>query len=505
MKKILMSSFIFLFILTATVFAKQGKTEAEQPNGNNAVVVPFPSSEKIFDAYELTVDGKTVPVYECRVSAVPLNQVWPGYQRPLDQTETAGFARWEMNGPVQIKIASKEKINTVQIQPRSKDIGFKRIGEHQIVFELTKPESLAVLINGTHRALHLLPVAKCIRPVDIKAKNLHYFGPGVHDVGILSLSSGESVYIDAGAVVYGSIQGRNVSHIRVEGPGMIDVSRLNRKKGGGAFWFENCQDVYLGGGIIQRDSNVWTTNIFNCDHVVISGTALIGHWRYNSDGIDICNSRHVLVENAFVRSFDDSLVVKGVMRHKLKEASDITFQNCVLWCDWGRAIKIGTETAAPEIKNIVFKNCDIIRTVHAALAIEHKDRAAVSNVRFENIRVEMDKTMLPAVLQRSKEEKYSRKEEKRSPNLLILKISKMNSTDTSRGTIRNIYFKDIQVFCETKPISLFAAYDREHDLKNVVIDNLRFNNEVPVNSAAEMNLIVQKHAKEIKFVSTPKN
>ena len=58
-------------------------------------------------AYQLQVNGTPVPVYACRVSAVPFNQVWPGYQRPLDQTEMAAFASWDMEGPVRIEVQSQ--------------------------------------------------------------------------------------------------------------------------------------------------------------------------------------------------------------------------------------------------------------------------------------------------------------------------------------------------------------------------------------------------------------
>src|SRR5271157_3515454 len=63
-------------------------------------VWPAPVGEKLCEDYELRVNGQPVPVCACRVSAVPFNQVWPGYQRPLDQTEIAGFAHWGMSGPV---------------------------------------------------------------------------------------------------------------------------------------------------------------------------------------------------------------------------------------------------------------------------------------------------------------------------------------------------------------------------------------------------------------------
>ncbi len=40
---------------------------------------PAPAGETMSGSWELVVAGQTIPVYQCPVSAVPFNQVWPGY------------------------------------------------------------------------------------------------------------------------------------------------------------------------------------------------------------------------------------------------------------------------------------------------------------------------------------------------------------------------------------------------------------------------------------------
>ena len=47
--------------------------------GTDIVSWPAPDGEALCKDYELQVNGQAVPVYSCRVSAVPFNQVWPGY------------------------------------------------------------------------------------------------------------------------------------------------------------------------------------------------------------------------------------------------------------------------------------------------------------------------------------------------------------------------------------------------------------------------------------------
>ncbi|HSW46035.1 MAG TPA: hypothetical protein VLM89_10740 [Phycisphaerae bacterium] len=83
------------------------------------VVAPAPGDEDLSSDYKVTVNDETAPVYRCRVSAVPLNQVWPGYQRPIDQTESASFAYWDMEGPVHVRVEAARAPKTVAIRPSS--------------------------------------------------------------------------------------------------------------------------------------------------------------------------------------------------------------------------------------------------------------------------------------------------------------------------------------------------------------------------------------------------
>ena len=80
---------------------------------------PAPPGEALSEHYELTVNGQAIPVHACHVSAEPFNQVWPGYQRPLDQTEMAGFAFWDMAGPVKVVVQSRRPVQSVVVRPAS--------------------------------------------------------------------------------------------------------------------------------------------------------------------------------------------------------------------------------------------------------------------------------------------------------------------------------------------------------------------------------------------------
>lgn len=442
---------------------------------------PAPAGEALSEHYEVTADGRNVPVYACRVSAVPFNQVWPGYQRPLDQTELAGFSYWDMAEPVKVVVQSRRAVQSVVVRPAC--LGIRPVIEgDRISFSLKRPGPVVVEVNGPHQALHLVPSAPEEDTPAPDAPGVGYFGPGIHRVGKIELKSNETLYIAGGAVLYGSVHANRASKVRIAGRGILDVSPFRRGEGGGAVRLSGCSGA-MADGIVMRDPDVWCCSLFECANAIIAKVKLIGLWRYNADGIDICNSQHVEVRDCFVRAFDDALVIKGLRLHR--EASEdmrvrnVQFRHCVVWCDWGRAMEIGAETCAPEIEDIVFQDCDMVRTTHIAMDIQHGDRASIRSVCFDNIRVEIDGKNPAPRMQSARNERYSASPDSGYCPMLMEIVIRRNdySRDAQRGTVRNVVFRDIGVTSLHSPSSSFRGFDAEHGVDHVTITNLRFNGQ----------------------------
>ena len=98
-----------------------------------------------------------------------------------------------------------------------------------------------------------------------------------------------------------------------------------------------CQDCEVA-GVITRDSSTFAYIVANCDRVNCEWIKTIGMWRYNSDGIDLYNSRHVRIANGFFRDFDDCIVLKGIKGWDRSNQHHITVTGCTVWCDWGSAL-----------------------------------------------------------------------------------------------------------------------------------------------------------------------
>ena len=143
------------------------------------------------------------------------------------------------------------------------------------------------------------------------------FGPGIHDPVVVKLKSHDRVFIDRDAFVLGSFQVDNAEDVKVYGYGIICGSR-NRRVGDncyregmdGAVRIIDSKDVVFDGPTVL-DSCCWCVSAFNSSNLEFAHIKVTAAWRYNTDGIDICNSQHVRIHDCFIHSFDDTIVLKG--------------------------------------------------------------------------------------------------------------------------------------------------------------------------------------------------
>ena len=175
--------------------------------------------------YICNIGSKTLAVHEARVSAIPYNTVWPGKQRPLDQTEIAYFISFDMSNPITLSVnVEDEEIERVAIRPLEFNIPCVRDG-NKLTLTVEKPMNFTIEINGIHHALHVFA-----NPEDnfIPDENTLYFGAGEHNVGLIFPKENQTVYIAEGATVYGSIFIYKQNNVTVRGRGILDSSKFKR-------------------------------------------------------------------------------------------------------------------------------------------------------------------------------------------------------------------------------------------------------------------------------------
>ncbi len=462
-----------------------------------------PAGEPVSADFQILINGEPVGAYVARVSAMPFNRVWPGHQRPLDQTELASFVSFSMDEPTRVRLVPRKTFEEAAIRPLSKDIA-PTISGGVIEFTIETPGQYTVELDGTHHALHLFANPVTDFGVDPGADNVLYFGAGAHDAGPIELTSGQVLFIDEGAVVRTAVTARDAANIRIVGAGILDNSWEERDEQGqthsGCLRLFNCANVEVN-GIVFRDSVVWTATVFNCDNVIFDNVKTIGMWRYNADGIDFVNSANGIVKNSFLRNFDDLIVLKGLKGHDTRNVENIRVANCVLWCDWGRCLEIGAETCADEYRNILFEDCDLIHGAMAFMDFQNGDRARVHDVVFDNIRVEYSRHTETPVFQHADSQVYV-PSAPHLPHLFFACVfHSMWSRDNLYGENHDIRFRNIHVRLDdglSMPPSEFTGANAAHRTHHITIDGLYVNGR-RITDIAGLNLTTNEFAHDIRL------
>jgi len=496
-------------------------------------VQKIPLGEEKSKDFKVLLNGTvSAELYSARVSAVPYNTVWPGCQRPLDQTELASFLSFETDEEVHVRLTACRDFQNIVVRPISENICARKEGR-DIFFTIQKPGQYTVELDGFSKALHIFanPVADCC--VDPSSPDVIYFAPGIHKPGLIEVKSNQTVYIDSGAVVYGAIQSICAENIKVTGYGILDGSEEVRDSGTlplpydfdnelpaseesirsflsehqvlrGCMRFYYCTNVTVS-GVICRDLASFAVIPAACDNIIIDNIKTIGMWRYNSDGIDLFNSANCVIKNCFLRNFDDCIVLKGIKGFDKRNLENILVQNCVVWCDWGRALEIGAETCADEYRNIIFEDCDVIHGNDIMLDIQNADRAEVHDVTFENIRCEYNKYQLPVKYQHDMTMPYTFLNHDWQPKLIKIHSfhnDNQYSHDKKLGNIHDITLKNIYVLCDEgidMPKTVFEGIDENHLTKDIRIDGLFYNGN-KIRDITYANIICYEFVRNIIFV-----
>ena len=230
------------------------------------------------------------------------------------------------------------------------------------------------------------------RPV---SEDLIYFGPGEHKAGFINMHSGQTVFIDEGAVVYGQIDARGADHIRIMGRGILcgsgAVHDFQRRRS--MIYCRGCRDVRVE-GVLFRGSPSWTLCFSDCDSVLLDNIKEIC-WMRNSDGIDLCNTSNVVIRNSFLRNYDDNISLKNYEVQSGRSTSNILMTDCTLWADCAHNIVVGPENwPTLPMQNVSFENIDVLEARETAypwrgaIGVMGSDEGTFRNVLFRNVRID---------------------------------------------------------------------------------------------------------------------
>ena len=499
-------------------------------------VYPVVKTEPICNDYTVKINGSFVQTNTARVSAVPFNRRWPGHQREISQSEPVQFLSLETDGALNFEVECNfaYEPENVKIRPRSLRIA-PCVKDGKISFTLEKPAYFTLEVTDRRRALHIFadPIKDYgINPTD---SGVIYFGAGEHDAGIIELHSGQTLFIDSGAVVYASVVAKDAKNIKILGRGILDNSKnkeeilfeANARGNDTAVLnavrrhtvqIEYCENVEID-GITMRDSLVYNIRPIGCRNLKIQNVKIIGCWRYNSDGIDMHNCRGVHVSDCFIRTFDDSICVKGFdfynvddVMAAVREATehgggcydsfeDVLIERIVVFNDWGKCLEIGAETKAERINNIHFKDCDIIHVTGPVLDCMNVDYAEVYDVSFTNINIEADEVVQKELIQSFDGEQYVNTDPEHMPRTISVTVEfhkEYSKGITRRGKNHDFSFKNIHLYGKRPPILVFGGHNEEHKSENIVIEDLYHNGRL-IKSLDECDCRIGEFTDNIKL------
>ena len=369
-------------ILVAVFIIVSGRGWGDTLSPAKVVTYPTPASETLSADYEVKAAGQKVDVYLARVLDPPFaGKEW-------DHGGSYSFANFDMSGPVVVRIVSKRSLRDVVIRPQSPEIQPTLEDDHTLSLTLDRPRKLSIEPDGKKGPLLLFA-----NPIETDTpkqddKGVVYFGPGVHKPEKIVLQSNQTLYLAGGAVVKAEVLAEG-ANIRIHGRGILDGSDWEWRKGplGNLIAIRNSTDVEVN-GITLRGSSHWTIVPKNSQRVTVRNVKLCNSRVQNDDGINPCNSQDVLITDCFIRSDDDCVALKGLdFSAPNNDVERITVEDSILWCDRARIFLLGHESRAAFMRNVVFRNLDIIHFAMTPFLLEPGEDMRLENITIEDIRI----------------------------------------------------------------------------------------------------------------------
>jgi hypothetical protein len=460
-----------------------------------------------------------VPTFACADSLVLYPQV-PGAVESTAFSVTANgqavfvekykgnsFAHFSFDGKVEVDVTVSESVQNYTLSPKSYNI--ESISRNdKIMFSLDKAGKLILhKINALGEMLFIFADSLEINPPqlgqpgvtnimdygvdntgatdntaqiqlainELASQGILYFPPGKYKVKDLYLKSDITIYLEGGARLWSGFglamfNFQEISNTTVRGRGMIDGHMIRV--------FESPHITI--NGILHgvHPDGWWALETRYSDYFHIDNMKIINEWSLTSDGIDLLYSNHALVENVFVRSGDDALVVHAKDWELKPDIWDVTFRNAVIYAG-SSGCKISTETHNDLIADVIFENIDIVSFSHRALSINPADGATIKKIRFKNIRVEnfLDRGLT-------------------DEGLIYFAIWTRVWPPVKLSQIEDIYVSNL--ISDVEMSSKIHGYDETHLVKGIRIENFYIDGNL-IATTDEGNVITNNYVENLTF------
>ena len=379
-----------------------------------------------FDAsgdVSMTVNDESVGVFKTRVYEEDKRIGTYATNNPVTFGNVAIFD-YKGDASVRIKV-NRTDINSVTIRPTRKGLSATqetKDGATYITINMKEGQQgqYSIEFNGSYKGANSIMLFA--QDILNKPDNVWKTISSYEKTDDLVVPEGKILWIEGGAVLNGYVHCMNNS--KIIGRGIITQNNWgpwggnnrrnpvsvgyepvyydgntpkNNGKGGTELGSSNVQVI----GISILDPTGWAVNIRNSNNVLFKDVNVVSA-RSNGDGITIQSSYNVFLDGCFVRSSDDSIVVKN---YDNINAHDIRVEDCTVWNDIAQCLEIGYETDMggagssrceagyknkdAKIYNVLFKNIDVVHRFHKGVATIHNgDNIPIYHIAYDGVYVD---------------------------------------------------------------------------------------------------------------------
>jgi hypothetical protein len=374
-----------------------------------------------------------------------------------DKPQDASMVYFDFTGTVELRIEKNNGMfSKVSVGPRT-GAPRPRIDGDKVYLTLDHPQNFAIFFDDDRlHNLHVFAGAPITSPA---GPNVIRFGPGLHrppNGDFFTVASGQTVYLDGGAVLQGTFKVDGAHDVAILGHGLILPPP---GKDGNQFEIARSQNVRFEGPIVvQADAGVGRVGQSKDIRIADVKGITAGKW---TDGINVYSSERVTLDHLFMRTSDDCVTVYAHRWDYYGDVRDVRVTNSTLWADIAHAMFVGIhgDSVHPDvIERLTFDNIDVVNVdeddpeYEGVMAITAGDSNIIRDVTFSNIRVD-------------------RIEEAKLFNLHVGFNPKWNSSPGAG--IERITFRNISYTGDGMPSpSVMFGYDAKRRVRNILIDNL---------------------------------
>lgn len=410
------------------------------------------------------------------------------------QYDYAPVAIFDFEGQVHIDVEVNEgDIASAKISPLVYGIT-PTISGNTLSFDLQYTDNYVIeytTVEGNSNAIHLF--ANPIEEDPITAEqaekddSIIYIGPGVYKADAIPVASNSTIYLAGGAYVYGQIRTEGLENVTIRGRGILSGSIYQRRSESEytiPIEIRTSDQVTIS-DITILDPAGWTIALYKSSHITINNVKIITA-RQNGDGISVQSCSDVTVNGGFVRTWDDSLVVKNVDRGT---TSNITFDGVSVWTDLAQSMEVGYETNGPTMDQITFKNITVIHNYHkAAISLHNCDDAHITNVTYQNITIE-DGQMLGDV-----------RDDEQNDFLIDMTIAyniDWSQSGGARGSVDGVTIENVKVYHLLDSIvSRMNGESATSVIENVTVKGLEIEGK-QISNTDELKLLKNDYTKNV--------